>query len=167
MKKLILVVALALVSAVGFSQNPLTVGQSQLNVGVGLSDRGIPVYLGLDHGISRDITIGGELSYRSFNKYENNYKYNHDVIGISGNLNYHFNNALNMSNEWDFYVGPNLGYYSYKNDYDGYDGRYNSGLGVGAQLGFRYYLSDKVGLNLEFGGGNAFSGGKFGLTFKL
>lgn len=167
MKKLILVVAFALVSAVGFSQNPLGVGQNQLNVGVGLSDRGVPIYLGLDHGISRDLTIGGELSYRSFNEDENSFRYEHNVIGISGNLNYHFNTALNMSNEWDFYVGPNLGYYSYSSNYDNYDGRYNSGLGVGAQIGFRYYLSNSVGLNLEFGGGNAFSGGKFGLTFKL
>lgn len=166
MRKLILVVALALVSAVGFSQNPLGVGQNQVNVGVGLSEHGVPIYFGLDHGISRDLTIGGELSYRSFNDNENNFRYKHNVFGISGNLNYHFNNALNMSNEWDFYVGPNLGYYSYSSP-DGYDGRYNSEVGVGAQLGFRYYLSDKVGLNLEFGGGNAFSGGKFGLTFKL
>jgi len=40
-------------------------------------------------------------------------------------------------------------------------------LGLGAQVGGRYYISNKVALNLEFGGGNAFSGGKFGLTFKL
>lgn len=167
MKKLILVVALAFVSAVGFSQNPLSVGKSQLNLGVGLSEHGVPIYLGLDHGISRDLTIGGELSYRSFKDNENNFNYEHDVIGISANLNYHFNHALNMANDWDFYVGPNVGYYSYNNNYDGYNGRYDSEVGIGAQLGFRYYLSDKVGLNIEFGGGNAFSGGKFGLTFKL
>lgn len=166
MKKLILVVAFALVSAVGFSQNPLGVGQNQLNVGIGLSEWGVPVYIGLDHGISRDLTIGGELSYRSYNEDWDNNHYDHNILGISGNLNYHFNNALNMSNEWDFYVGPNLGFYSFSSP-DGYNGRYSSEVGVGAQLGFRYYLSDKVGLNLEFGGGNAFSGGKFGLTFKL
>jgi hypothetical protein len=40
-------------------------------------------------------------------------------------------------------------------------------VGLGAQIGGRYYLSDKVGLNLEFGGGNAFSGGKFGVSIKL
>ena len=166
MKKLILVVAFALVSAVGFSQNPLGVGENQLNVGVGLSGWGVPIYLGLDHGISRDLTIGGEVSYRSYDERWNNNRYDHSIIGFSGNLNYHFNNALNMSNEWDFYVGPNLGFYVWNSPND-YDGDHNSGLGLGAQLGFRYYLSDKVGLNLEFGGGNAFSGGKFGLTFKL
>ncbi len=166
MKKLILGVVLAMVSAVGFSQNPLGVGQNQLNVGVGLSGWGVPVYLGLDHGISRDFTIGGELSYRSYDEKWDNDHYDHNILGISANLNYHFNHALEMSNEWDFYIGPNLGFYSFSSP-DGYHGRYSSEVGVGAQLGFRYYLSSKVGLNLEFGGGNAFSGGKFGLTFKL
>jgi len=165
MKKLILVATFALVSAVAFSQSPLSVGGNQLNVGVGLSEWGVPVYIGLDHGISRDLTIGAEFSYRSFNKYENQ-DYKHNVIGFSGNLNYHFNTLLSIPHQWDVYVGPNLGYYSFSSP-SGYTGNYSSELGLGAQFGFRYFLSDKVALNLEFGGGNAFSGGKFGLTFKL
>jgi len=40
-------------------------------------------------------------------------------------------------------------------------------MGRGAQIGGRYYFTQKVGINLELGGGNAFSGGKIGLTFKL
>ncbi len=166
MKKLILVVAVALISAVGFSQSPLSVGKNQLNVGVGLSGWGVPVYLGLDHGISRDLTIGAEFSYRSYNENWNSNKYDHSIMGFSGNLNYHFNSLLSIPHQWDVYVGPNLGFYVWNSPND-YDGDHNSGLGIGAQLGFRYFLSDKVALNLEFGGGNAFSGGKFGLTFKL
>ncbi|PQJ81270.1 outer membrane beta-barrel protein [Polaribacter glomeratus] len=166
MKKFILVITLALVSMVSFGQNPLGVGSNQFNVGVGLSDWGVPIYVGLDHGISKDLTLGGEISYRSYNERYDNNKYDHSIMGFSGNLNYHFNSALNMSKEWDFYAGPNLGFYVW-NSPDGYNGNRKSGLGLGAQLGFRYYLSNKVGLNLEFGGGNAFSGGKFGLTFKL
>jgi len=167
MKKLILVVALAFVSAVGFSQNPLGVGQNQLNVGLGFSNWGTPVYIGFDHGISRDLTLGAEFSYRSYDeKWNNDSNYKHNIMGFSGNLNYHFNTALNMSNEWDFYIGPNIGFIVW-NSPDLYDGNHNSGLGIGAQLGFRYYLSNSIGLNLEFGGGNAFNGGKFGLTFKL
>jgi hypothetical protein len=40
-----------------------------------------------------------------------------------------------------------------------------SGLGLGAQIGGRYFFKDNFGLNLEFGGGNALSGGKFGITY--
>ncbi len=166
MKKLILVATFALVSVVAFSQSPLSKGKSQLNVGVGLSEWGVPVYIGLDHGISRDLTLGAEISYRKYNESWNNNKYDHSITGISGNLNYHFNSLLSIPHQWDVYVGPNLGYYRFSSP-DSYDGHFNSEVGLGAQLGFRYFLSSNVALNLEFGGGNAFSGGKFGLTFKL
>lgn len=81
-------------------------------------------------------------------------------------MNYHLNSLLSIPHQWDVYVGPNLGYYKFSSP-NNYEGDYNSELGLGAQLGFRYFLSNSVALNLEFGGGNAFSGGKFGLTFKL
>ena len=42
-----------------------------------------------------------------------------------------------------------------------------SGLGIGGQVGGRYYFNDKVGINLEFGGGNAFGGGKVGVSVRL
>jgi outer membrane immunogenic protein len=48
-----------------------------------------------------------------------------------------------------------------------YPGSHTSGVGLGAQLGGRYYFSDKFGINLEVGGGNAFSGGKFGISVKF
>ena len=166
MKKLILIVTFALVSVVAFSQSPLSVGRNQLNVGFGMSGWGVPIYIGLDHGISKDLTIGAELSFRKYKEDFNNNYYNHNIIGFSGNLNYHFNTLLNIPHQWDVYVGPNLGFYSFSSP-SGYNGSYTSELGFGAQLGFRYFLSDSVALNLEFGGGNAFSGGKFGLTFKL
>ena len=39
-------------------------GGLQLNAGVGVSGWGIPVYVGLDYGVTDEITVGGELSYR-------------------------------------------------------------------------------------------------------
>jgi len=48
-----------------------------------------------------------------------------------------------------------------------YPGSHTSGLGIGAQVGGRYYFSDNVGINIEFGGGNAFSGGKVGISILL
>jgi outer membrane immunogenic protein len=163
---IVLFVLLFIASTASYAQNPVAKGQSQINIGVGLSSWGIPFYIGLDHGIHKDVTLGGELSFRTYNDRYNSYKYNHSVIGISGNVNYHFNSLLNIPSNWDFYAGLNIGFY-YWNSAKDYKGRYSSGLGIGGQIGGRYYFTDRFGLNLEFGGGNAFSGGKFGISIKL
>lgn len=166
MKKILLIVSLALVSGLTFSQNPFPKGRNQLNLGVGLSDWGVPIYFGIDHGVGNDFSIGGELSFRDYKERWNDDDYSHNITGISGNANYHFNRILEVNDNWDLYAGINLGFYIWSSP-DTYRGSHNSGLGLGAQLGARYYFSDKVGLNLEFGSGNAFSGGKVGLTIKL
>jgi hypothetical protein len=157
---------LLLMSKTALGQNPLPVGKSQLNFGVGLSGWGIPVYVGLDYGVHRDITVGGEFSYRSYREYWRNDYYSHNIVGLSANGNYHFNTILDIPEKWDFYAGLNLGFYVWSSPAY-YGGSHSSGLGLGGQIGGRYNVSRKLGLNLEFGGGNAFTGGKFGLTLKL
>lgn len=166
MKKILLSLSFVLITTFTFSQSALYVGTSQLNVGLGLSDSGIPVYIGFDHSIFRDITLGAELSYRAYNEnWQNNY-YNHNIIGISGNANYHFNTLFGMSPRWDLYAGANVGFYVWTSP-DGYTGNHSSSLGLGGQIGARYYFTNSFGINLEFGGGNAFNGGKLGLSFRL
>ncbi len=166
MKKILLLVAMVFTTGILVSQSPLPLGKSQLNVGVGFSEWGVPFYLGLDYSVHKDITIGGELSIRTYNENWHSAKYRHNIIGISGNANYHFNTILEIPKVWDFYAGLNLGFYVWSSP-NAYDGNNNSGLGLGTQVGGRYYFSDRIGINLELGGGNAFSGGKFGLTIKL
>lgn len=166
MKKQVLTVFLVLTASIVFAQSPLSKGHTQINFGAGFSDRSIPVYVEFDYGVHKDISIGAEISYRGYNENWNNNKYRHSVLGISGNANYHFNTVLNIPSNWDFYAGINVGFYSWNSPYD-YDGSHNSGLGIGAQIGGRYFFSERVGVNLEFGGGNEFSQGKIGLTIKL
>lgn len=167
MRKLLLIVALALITALTFSENLSAQGKNQLNLGVGFSDWGVPLYIGIDHYVSNDVTLGGEFSYRSgYREYYKDQYYDRNVMGFSGNANYHFNTILEIPRTWDLYAGINVGFYVW-NKYDTYHGNNNSGLGLGGQIGGRYYLSNKVGLNLEFGGGNAFRGGKVGLTIKI
>jgi outer membrane immunogenic protein len=170
MKKYFLIITLLLFSTVLYAQNPLKKGAYQLNGGFGFSDWGVPVYLGIDYGIDQDISIGGEFSFRSYSEdysyYYHNYSSDHTIIGISGNANYHFNRVLKISRQWDFYAGLNIGFFIWSSSGD-YHGDHTSGLGLGAQIGGRYYFSDKFGLNLEFGGGNAFAGGKIGVSIKL
>jgi outer membrane immunogenic protein len=166
MKKLYLTFILAIITSAVFAQSPIPKGTLQLNAGIGLSSWGVPVYVGLDLGVHKDITIGGEFSFRSYHDNWLNNRYNHSVIGISGNANYHFNTILRIPTNWDFYAGLNIGFYIWNSPND-YPGTNSSGLGIGAQIGGRYYFTHKFGINLELGGGNAFSEGKFGISLKF
>jgi len=162
MKKKLLTLCFAILSGMAFSQSPIKPGQLQLNVGAGFSDWGVPLYVGVDYGVHPDITLGGEASFKSFRKWG----FDHDVVGISGNANYHFNTALNIPSNWDFYAGLNIGFYIWDSS-EGYDQSHSTGLGLGAQVGGRYYWNDRWGVNLEFGGGNEFNGGKIGVSLKF
>jgi hypothetical protein len=166
MKKVILTLFWVTLTTITFGQSSLPKGNSQINGGVGLSTWGIPVYLGFDYAVHQDITIGAEASFRGYRENWKSNKYNHSIVGIAGNANYHFNTLLKIPSNWDFYAGVNLGFFIW-NSPNNYPGVGSNGIGLGGQLGGRYFFSNKVGINLEVGGGNAFSGGKFGLTIKL
>ncbi len=137
-----------------------------MNTGLGFSSDGLPIYMGLDYGIHENITLGGELSFRSNEEKYRNIEYEHSVIGVFGNTNYHFNNLMEIPSNWDVYAGLSLGFYIWDSP-DDYDGSEASGLGLAGQLGARYYFNKKFGINLELGGGNVFSGGKFGISIRL
>ncbi len=163
MKKLIIALSLVLFSGFAFGQGTRQGGNTQLNLGVGLSDYGLPLYIGFDSYVSRDVTLGAEASFRAYNGYWKNDYYD-NIMGLSGNVNYHLVNAFQMPTRWDLYIGANVGFYFWNSPH-GYTDR--TGLSLGAQIGARYFVSRNVGINLEFGGGNAFNGGKLGLTILL
>lgn len=169
MKKLLLLGFLLVAAQVSYGQYALDKGRAQFNAGLGFSSWGLPIYAGLDYGVHQDISVGGELSYRSYRETFGvpgyRYKFRHNIIGIAGNGNYHFNTVLDIPREWDFYAGLTLGIYIW-NSSAGYEGDEGTGVGLSAQVGGRYYFNDKFGVNLELGGGS-FSGGKFGITVKL
>ena len=165
MKKLVLLGFAALfTSLVLHAQSPLEVGGKQLNAGVGFSGWGIPLYVGLDYGLVEDITLGGELSFRSYHNNFAGIKYSHTIFGISANGNYHFNTLLDIPSEWDFYAGLNIGYFIWISTAN-YLGSGDSGFGIGAQIGGRYFFKDNFAVNLEFAGGNSLSGGKMGISY--
>lgn len=164
MKKL-LILSLIIMSSVLYGQYKLPKDAMQLNAGIGFSSWGLPIYVGLDYGIHKDISIGGEFSFRSYNEGWGGKDYSHTIIGISANGNYHFTHIFEIPKEWDVYAGLNIGFYSWSSP-SGYGGN-TGGLGLGAQVGARYYFNNNWAVNLEFGGGNAFSGGKFGVTYIL
>lgn len=168
MKKSLFLIAFALIMISGhsFGQEQTSQSNTQLNIGTGFSSWGIPFYIGIDKGVHPDISVGAEFSYRSYREDWDKLNYTHSVMGFSANANYHFNRLLQIPQNWDFYAGLNIGFFVWSSPND-YYGSHQSGLGIAAQIGGRYYFSERFGINLEFGGGNAFSGGKFGLSIKI
>jgi outer membrane immunogenic protein len=165
MKKIKLLLVFSILGAtVAFAQAPPGKGGKQLNAGLGFSSWGVPVHVGLDFGVHPDITIGPDISFRNYRYNWGGSKWNQSLTVVSFNGNYHFNTLLNIPSEWNFYAGLTLGYYIWGGDE--FAGAYASGMGLSGQIGGRYFLSDKFGLHLEFGGGKA-TGGTFGITLKL
>ena len=165
MKKYLLIISLAF-SSILSAQSPIEVGQMQFNGGFGFSNYGLPVYVGLDYGLMDDISIGGEFSFRSYSDNIFGSKYKHTIIGISANGNYHFNTLLDLESKYDVYAGLNIGFYVWSSS-NNYPGGGASGLGLGLQIGGRYYFTENWGVNLEIGGGNAASGGKIGVSYRF
>lgn len=170
-KTFFLSTCLFLVTSSLFAQAPLGKGGAQINAGVGFSSWGVPVYVGADFGVHPAITIGPKLSYRNYNDNFLGGKYSQSLTVISFNGNYHFNELLNLTSQWNLYAGLSLGYYIWSDvKWDGNSnttfGGEATGLGLDIQVGGRYFFNEKCGLNLELGGGTG-SGGSFGVTYKL
>jgi hypothetical protein len=48
-----------------------------------------------------------------------------------------------------------------------YNSTEDSNIGLGVQIGGRYFFNKNFGINIEGGGGNATSGAKIGITYKF
>ncbi|MFM7812970.1 MAG: outer membrane beta-barrel protein [Flavobacteriales bacterium] len=166
MKKIVFVVMALVMAAGAHAQYALKVGSRQLNAGFGSSNRGLPVYAGIDWGVQTDISVGGELSFRNYNENIITTNYKHTVIGLMANANYHFNGITDIPEEYDFYGGLGVGFFFVSAASD-YAGNIGSSIGIGAQIGARYYFNPKLALNIEFNSNTVLSGGKIGVTFKI
>lgn len=164
-KYFLIIVAIVFSNALVAQNNPIDKGQLQFNAGVGFSGWGIPIYAGLDYGVHPDVTVGGEFSFRTYNDNFGGTKYNHTIFALSANGNYHFNTLLNIPSNWDVYAGLSLGFYFWNSSGD-YPGSNASGVGLGLQIGGRYYFSERFGINLELGGGTI-GAGKFGISIRF
>jgi hypothetical protein len=142
-------------------------GFAQVDFGVGASTWGIPIYAGLDFGVSDAITIGPRVSYRSHdNRYlGRNYGYSIFNLGFRGDYHYSYHIDA-LPDELDLYGGLSLGY-SIWNDKDGdIDPDADSRVIVYAQAGARWYFTDSWAANAEVSGGN-FSGLEVGLSYRF
>jgi len=154
------------------AQAPLPEGGKQVNVGIGFSGWGIPIYAGVDFGVAENFTVGGKVSYRSYEENWFGYGWQHTIFTIAANGNYHFNEILEIPSKYDLYAGLSLGYSVWSTDYEGaganpdYDGPNDSDIFLVGQVGGRYFFSDKIAAHVEFGGGTV-AGAEAGITILL
>ena len=185
MKKFLFLAGLFTAAATAAAQADLGKGNLQLNAGTGISGWGIPVYVGLDYGVTDEITVGGELSYRydtssyairanfgRFGEYRSDkITYRHHTFGVFTNGNYHFNRLLRLPRQLDLYAGASLGFFfGSVTSSEGnikYTGDDYSGFSAALQTGARYFFTDNFGVNLELSGGVLTSGAKAGITYRF
>lgn len=168
---------LLLLSGLGFSEvsaqgKPF----DYINVGVGASTWGIPIFAGIDFTVADQITVGGQLNYRRYTQGLNllgvGTRWVHNIFEVSANGNYHF---FDPGEEYDVYAGLSLGYYIWstrlREDVAGFNGEYSGdgagGLGLRLQVGGRYAINDDIILYGEIGGGNRISGARVGVSFPF
>jgi len=168
MKKITLLLALFTIGFT-YAQSPLEEGALQANAGFGFSSWGTPIYAGLEYGVAPNISVGGELSYQTYSDNDGFNEYKHNIFGITGNGNYHFNEVFEIPSQWDLYAGANLSYYSWSTKFNGntFNDFNGDNFGIGLQVGGRYFFDDNFAINIQVGGGNVVSGGRIGITYKL
>jgi len=168
-----LFVFVMLLSSTSFAQfNPYADQTKMLTGGVGFSGWGIPLFIRYEHPVADNITVGGTLSFQNYSETYSSYKWKHSISGLNGRGSYHFNELLNVPEQFDLYAGASLGYYFWNTKYEGsgdiiYSGSGAGGFSLGGYVGGRYFFSDKIAVNLEFGGGTVLAGGTLGVTFVL
>lgn len=171
MKKVVFLAAALAVTTFAFGQR-VQKGEKQINAGIGFNSGGwsMPIYAGIDFGVHPDVTVGGIFSYVQQTFRYGSFSNKGHWFGLGARGDYHFNTLLNIPNEWDVYAGLTVAYnnFSYSDDWgNGYTNFNSSGIGLGLQIGGRYYFTDNLGVNLELGGGTIASGGRLGVSLKF
>ena len=167
LKKFLLI---ALISGISFFSNAqgfeLDPGFKQVNFGLGVSTWGIPIYAGMDFGITDKISIGPRISYRSYNY--GSYlldDYNTSIFNLGFRGDYHYGSHIRpLPDQLDLYGGLTLGYSIWSNTYSfhsNYDGLY-----VNIQAGGRWYFNESWAANAELSSGS-FSGLEIGLSYMF
>lgn len=139
-----------------------------LNIGIGVNsfyDGGIPIGASYEKGITNNISVGVNADYLSSDF--SSFKFTAIYFGVRAS--YHVNELLKIENDKiDLYGGPTLGYrsFSWKDTDQNLGDNYGSGLFLGAYIGGRYYLNNKIGLFTELGSIGS-TNARIGITYKF
>jgi len=148
-----------------------------LNLGTGIGyygyygyiGRTLPVFhLNYEFDVAKDFTLAPFVTFYSYrnNYYWGNknypyryYSYRETVIPIGLKGSYYFDDLLNASSKWDFYMAGSIGFALVSRTWDnGYYGDRNvykgaSPLYLDVHIGTEYHISSKVGAFLDLSSG--------------
>ena len=144
-----------------------------LNLGLGVggysgyykyAGRSLPVFhVNYEFDVAKSFTLAPFISLYTFNDryYHNNgnYTYRETVIPIGIKGTYYFDDILNASSPWDFYLAGSLGFAIVNSRWDaGYTGDKNyyhggSGLLLDVHIGAEYHFNNRVGVFLDLSSG--------------
>lgn len=152
MRKFLLSLVAICFLGLGVQAQEMSKGQLVGSARLGFGGGGFPIAVSADYGIAGNlinsndaISVGGQLGMFIWNDGIDSHIY--VTVAARGNFHYQFVDNL------DTYAGVQIGFF--RND-----------LGLGFDLGARYYFNDKFAVNLEFGG-CGFTGASAGISMKL
>jgi len=136
MKKSIFLVLFLIGTSGLFAQNFSGSGDQKLQAGFNFYGHGTGIKATYDYGLGNQFSIGvGGVFYNSGD-------YNAKFF-VFGRADYHFAEPINLPEQWDTYLGVELGLVG--------DGEF----GLGGHLGARYALSDTFSIFVEAGNNGA------------
>ena len=145
-----------------------------LNLGLGIGYyRSLPVlHANYEFDVAKDFTLAPFVTFFTYrddyywgspNYPYRYYRYRETVVPVGVKGTYYFDDLLNASGRWDFYLAGSLGFTIVKTTWeDGYYGdrrRYRnvysgtSPLYVDLHIGTEYHLNDNIGLFLDLSSG--------------
>ena len=167
--------ALALLSTClgGFGQGLLNSGGrwDQVNAGLGMSTRGLPVFIGVEQTVDDHISAALIGAFQSYRENSSAGTWNHQFYAVGLQGNYHFTELA--PTPYDFFAGLTVSWSAHRFRWAGagaapnsYDGRATGGTGLSAQIGGRYTYRNTTFL-VQLDGGTLNSGFLVGLSFPL
>jgi len=180
MKRLIIItLAIMIISVITFDSSAQTTYGKTLNLGLGVGGYGgyykyaghsIPVFhLDYEFDVAKNFTLAPFISFYNYsneyywgnNNYPNQYyTYNETVIPIGVKGTYYFDDILNATSKWDFYLGASLGFALVNSRWDaGYNGdqKYFNNKGnsvfLDLHIGTEYHFNNRLGAFLDLSSG--------------
>jgi outer membrane immunogenic protein len=142
-----------------------------INVGLGMSTRGLPIYAGIEQSIDDHISAGLMASFQSYGENSVSGSWTHQYFGIGLQGHYHFIELAPPP--FDFYAGLTLGWFGHKYRWADtgpspgtYTGLAMGGMQLAGHLGGRYTYKDWT-MMAQLSGGSLVSGFLVGLSFPL
>ena len=167
-------IVLALISTADLSAQRGRSGMDRfdvVNVGLGMSNRGLPLFIELEQSVDEHLSAGLMASFQSFREGGPEGKWQHQYLGVGVQGHYHFVEIAPPP--FDFFAGLTLAWYAHNFRWvggtsipDSYTGNAVGGLQLGGHLGGRYTYKGWTFFT-QMTGGTVLSGSTFGLSIPL